>query len=151
MERNDHTAEERVWRRVRGEEVSDQPELGLPGLIAGEMSAAAAYEALAGRFTGADAQLLRQMAREERSHEAALRGMQFLISGARPAVKIGPQAQEPVERALRRCYAGEMKSLAAYEARSHDREYGQVFASLAAQEREHCRRVLELLGRHRQK
>lgn len=146
MERNYNAAEERVWRRVRGEETADQPDLGLPGLIAGEMTAGAAYQALAGRFTGREAETLRRMAQEEQSHEAALRGMHFLVAGEHPTVKIGPQAREPLETALRRCYAGEMKSVAAYESRSHDREYGHVFASLAAQEREHCRRVLELLG-----
>lgn len=148
MERDHNTAEERVWRRVRGEEPAQvQPDLGLPGLIAGEMQAGAGYQALAERFSGREAETLRRMAREEHSHEMALRGMHFLITGERPAVKIGPQTREPLETTLRRCYAGEMKSLAAYESRSHDREYGHVFASLAAQEREHCRLVLELLGR----
>jgi len=39
-----------------------------------------------------------------------------------------------------------MHTLAAYEQRSADREYGPVFARLAQQEREHCRMVLELIG-----
>ena len=143
----DRNSEERVWRRVRGEETAPaQPDLGLPGLIAGEMQAGAGYQALAGRFSGREAELLRQMAREERSHEAALRGMHFLVTGEHPAVKIGPQTREPLETALRRCYAGEMRSIAAYESRSHDREYSHVFASMAAQEREHSRQVLALLS-----
>jgi len=40
-----------------------------------------------------------------------------------------------------------MRCLAQYEARANDPEYGPVFARLAAQEREHCMAVLELIGR----
>ena len=39
-----------------------------------------------------------------------------------------------------------MRARAQYEGRSSDPEYGQVYARLAEQEKEHCRIILELIG-----
>ena len=55
--------------------------------------------------------------------------------------------QAPADRTLRRCYGREMRCLAQYESRANDPEYGPVFTRLAAQEREHCMAVLELIGK----
>ena len=149
MKNNQTMSEERVWRRVRGEESQSQPDLGLPGLIAGEMGAAAVYLALSKRSAGQDGEVLRKMAREEQAHEACLRGICRMMTGECPVVKVSAPVQEPLAVTLRRCYAGEMKSLAQYESRSYDREYGHVFARMAQQEREHCRLLLEIIGRQK--
>ena len=70
------------------------------------------------------------------------------VAGAVPTPTVTPPVpQESPDRCLRRCYGQEMRCLAQYEARSTDPEYGPVFSRLAAQEREHCRIILELLGR----
>lgn len=138
----------RVWQRVQGREpapaVSFAQELRM--LIAEEWNDAAAYLNLSRRFQGAQNALLRRMSQEEQSHAACLRGLYSLITGTRLAVQTSRPTQEPTEVILRRCYGREMRSLAEYEARSADSEYGPVFARLAAQEREHCKSVLELLG-----
>jgi rubrerythrin len=44
-----------------------------------------------------------------------------------------------------------MQSLAAYEARMDDPEYGRVFERLAQQERAHCQWLLTLIGSLRNK
>ena len=144
MENYDAAKATRVWQRVQ----ASQPEAeGLPALIAGEMEDAATYIQLARRLGGKEGQTLRQLASAEQSHTACLKGIYTLMTGEPINPRIPPLRQEPAERTLRRCYGKEMRCLAQYEARTSDPEYGPVFARLAAQEREHCMTVLELIGR----
>lgn len=137
-----------VWQRVRGEEsrepVSQEP---LQSLIMEEMSAAAAYLVLSRQTAGKDSVLLRRLFQESHSHGVCLKGICALMEGKRPQVRGMVPDKEPMEATLRRCYGREMRCLAAYEKRSADKEYGPVFARLAEQKREHCRLVLELIGR----
>ncbi len=121
------------------------PEALLP-LIAGEWTDAATYLALSRSLPGRQGEALRRLFQEEQAHAACLKGIYTLMTGRRPLVRAPGPRQEPVEITLRRCYGREMQSLAAYEARTGDREYGPVFARLAEQERQHCRTVLEIIG-----
>lgn len=142
----------RVWQRVQGETTRSPLEQGLLELIAQEWTDAAIYLQLSRRFQGKDSATLRRMYDEEQAHTACLKGIYTLITGSHPAVRAVPPSQENPEKLLRLCYGREMRCLAQYEARVSDPEYGQVFARLADQEREHCRLVLELLGNlHRKK
>ena len=93
-----------------------------------------------------DCGILRRLSEQEQAHTACLKGIYTLITGSHPTVRTIAPSQDPPEMILRRCYGQEMHSLAQYEARSGDPEYGQVFARLAEQEREHCRIILELIG-----
>lgn len=136
----------RIWDRVRQQSAVGLDVQKLPALINEERTDAATYLLLARQFQGKHNLLLRQMAEQEQTHAACLKGIYTLVSGKR-SPEYTPQPEEaPLETMLRRCYGREMRSLAAYEARSSDPEYGQVFSRLAAQERDHCRRLLELLG-----
>lgn len=147
MENFDAAKATRVWQRVQSPQVP-QPEVeGLPALIAGELEDSATYAQLGRRIGGKDGQILRKLAEAEHSHAACLKGIYTLMTAQPIAPKIPPLRQEPADRTLRRCYGREMRCLAQYEARSSDPEYGPVFARLAAQEREHCMAVLELIGR----
>ena len=150
MANYDSKMAERVWQRVRGEQAPSgevrTPEGDLLGLIQAEWMAASAYLALSRQMGAKEAAVLQRLFREEQTHGACLKGMYTLITGRKPVVQSPQPAKEPVEAALRRCYAGELRSIAAYDARSADPEYGHVFASMAKQEREHSRAVLELLG-----
>ena len=145
METIDQEKAARVWQRVKGEEESR--EKGLLALIAQEWTDAATYLQLSRRVTGKDSAVLRKMYEQEQSHTACLKGIYTLITGTHPTVRALPVSQSDIQSVLRRCYGREMQCLAQYEARSSDPEYGQVFARLAEQEREHCRLLLELLGR----
>ena len=143
----DKGAVARVWQRVKGE--SESREKGLLALIAQEWTDAATYLQLSRRLSGKDSAVLRRMYEQEQSHAACLKGIYTLITGEHPTVRTLPMEQSDTVSILRRCYGREMQCLAQYEARVHDPEYGQVFARLADQERDHCRLLLELLGRHR--
>ena len=78
---------------------------------------------------------------------ACLKGIYTLQGAGRPEVPAPqPMDKTSVTMLLRRCYGREMRCLAQYETRSADPEYGQVFARMAQQEREHCRQILEILG-----
>ena len=149
MEVYDAEKAAQVWQRVRGSNPSPTPEPntnGLLGLIAEEMTDATTYLHLSRMFQGKQSAILRKMFEEEQAHAACLKGIYTLATGTRPATRALPLSQENPEITLRRCYGREMRCLAEYESRSADSQYGQVFARLAAQEREHCRLILELIG-----
>lgn len=146
METYDPEKAARVWQRVHASAPAIPDGSSLLALIAGEWTDAATYLYLSHGRQGKEAAALRRLFEEDQSHAACLKGIYTLTTGKRPIVRTPPPVQEPLEIALRRCYGREMRSLAEYEARSSDPEYGPVFARLAAQEREHCRIVLELIG-----
>lgn len=150
MDSYDSAKANRVWQRVQGA----RPQFDgttLPDLITGEWQDAATYLQLSRRMPPKESQVLRRLFEEEQAHAACLKGIYTLTTGHRPTQKAAPPQQEPVEQILRKCYGREMRCLAEYESRSSDPEYGPVFSRLAAQEREHCRIVLELIGRLKQR
>jgi len=141
----------RVWQRVQNTAQPEQDAQWLLGLIGQKWIGATTYLALSRRMQGKNSTVLYRLFQEKQTHAACLRGIYKLITGTSPAVRSAPPAKEAVETVLRRCYGREMQSLAQYEAHSADPEYGQVFERLAVQEREHCRTILELLGRLQEK
>ncbi len=146
METYDKAKAARVWQRVQGESVAN-PTQGLPALIAEEWADAAIYLSLSRRVQGNASAILRKMSQEEQAHMACLKGIYTLHGAGRPEIPAPPPLDKaPVATVLRRCYGREMRCLAQYESRAADPEYGQVFARMAQQEREHCRQILELLG-----
>lgn len=147
METIDRQTAARVWERVTNR--TPGPQWGiedLHDLIAQEWASAATYLQLSRRVQGSHSATLRRMFQQEQAHAACLKGICNLITGKIPTVHAPKISQEPVETILRRCYGQQMRCLARYEARSSDPEYGQVFARLADQERQHCHQLLELLG-----
>ena len=146
METIDKAKAARVWQRVQGGAVAN-PTHGLQGMIAEEWADAAIYLSLSRRVQGNAASILRKIGQEEQSHMACLKGIYALQGTGKPDIPAPPPVDKaPVSVILRRCYGREMRCLAQYESRSNDPEYGQVYARMAQQEREHCRLVLELLG-----
>ena len=146
METYDKAKAARVWQRVQGE-TAVNPLQGLTGMIAEEWADAAIYLSLSRRVQGNAANILRKMGQEEQTHMACLKGIYTLQGTGRPEVPPPPPVDHaPVSTMLRRCYGREMRCLAQYESRADHPEYGQIFARMAQQEREHCRQILELLG-----
>ncbi len=146
MEVYDKAKAARVWQRVQGETAAN-PTQGLQGLIAEEWADAAVYLSLSRRVQGNQSAILKKMGQEEQAHMACLKGIYTLQGSGRPDIPSPPPLDKtPVSVMLRRCYGREMRCLAQYESRASDPEYGQVFARMAQQEREHCRQILELLG-----
>lgn len=146
MQTIDPQKAQRVWERVRGESPAP-PEAVLTEMIANAWTDAVVYMQLSRRFRGKDNAILRKMYDEQQAHTACLKGIYTLTTGRRPAVKAAPPPPGDPEQILRRAYGREMQSLARYEANAADPDYGQVFLRMAQQEREHCRMILELLGR----
>lgn len=146
METIDKAKAARVWQRVQGNVAAD-PTQGLGGMIAEEWADAALYLSLSKRVQGNAAAILRKIGQEEQSHMACLKGIYTLQGNGRPDVPSPPPVDRaPISTLLRRCYGREMRCLAQYESRANHPEYGQIFARMAQQEREHCRLLLELLG-----
>lgn len=151
METYDPQMAQRVWQRVYNQPQTQPDGEELLSLIAQEWTDATTYLHLSRRYQGKAGTILHRMFQDEQAHAACLKGIYTLMTGKHPTVRSVPPSQEPVPVILRRCYGREMHSLAQYEARAADPEYGQVFSRLAEQEREHCRRVLELLGNLKQR
>ena len=140
----------RVWQRVQGEKESREihhREDNLQELIMNEWIAAATYLQLARKMGQKEAAVLQSLAREEQNHLSCLKGIHTLITGEKCAVKAPKIQLSTPEITLRRCYGDKMRNLKEYEARTSDPEFGHVFARLAEQEREHCRVLLQLIGR----
>lgn len=147
MEPFDQEKAARVWQRVRQDPSPAPAETELLGLIAQERADAATYLQLSRRFQGKESAALRQMAQQEQAHSACLKGIYTLLTGAPPVLERPTPPPEDTASALRRCYGAEMRSLAAYEKRTNDPQYGPVFTRLAQQEQSHCHTLLELIGK----
>ena len=141
---------ERVWARVQHREESvpaEQPEMNLQSMIMNEWVTSATYLALARQVPPREMCILQRMAREDQCHGACLKGIYTMVTDQEPVIKAPPITGSSVIVTLRKCYAALLNTLREYENRSRDPEYGPVFQRLADQEREHCRLVLELIGR----
>lgn len=138
---------ERVWARVQGERPAEAPEMNLQAMIMNEWVASSTYLALARQVPPREMCILQRMAREEQGHGATLKGIYTMITDQEPVIKASPMTAGSVELLLRKCYAAEMQTAREYQHWAAEAEYGPVFARLAEQEREHCRMVLELMGR----
>ena len=138
MEKYDSRMAHRVWNRVWAE--PDTESCG--HLLMCEAQALADYTKLQRQFPE-----LKQPAEDIAHHIACLRGIKFLKEGLRPAPVTTKPREEPLDTALRRCYAGSLKAAGEYTALSEDPEYGCVYVQLAAAKRRHCRILLEIIGR----
>lgn len=145
MENIDPEKAARVWQRVHATATAE-PE-SLQTLIAEEWADAVIYLHLSRAFQGSEQAVLRRMFEEEQAHLACLKGIYAIHTRSVPNLTPPQPPKGTLENILRACYGREMRCLARYEKRAADSEYGPVFAKLAAVEQEHCRQVLELLGK----
>lgn len=136
----------RVWDRVKSAPVPAGDAQTILNLIAEEMQDAAAYQRLSQKLPPPLAAVAKQMARQEQSHVACLKGAYTLITGQKPILPPPAVSDDGPQIVLRRCYGREMRCLSQYEARQQDPQYGHIFRTLARQEQEHCHRILEILG-----
>lgn len=146
MKQYDPKTAARVWDRVQNAAVPTADAQAILNLIAEEMLDAASYLKLAKRLPPPQAAIARQLSQQEQSHVSCLKGVYTLITGSKAIVPAPPVSDDGPDIVLRRCYGREMRCLSQYEARMGDPQYGHIFRRLAAQEQEHCHRLLELLG-----
>lgn len=136
---------ERWWRN--GNETLDTlPKEELLRLIAEELTGAMVYLELSRQYTGREAAMLRRLYEEKHAHFTCLKGVYTLITGEHPVVRAAPKETGNLNNTLRWCYGQEMRCLVSYETHRENREYGPVFEKLAAQEQEHCKMLLEIIG-----
>ena len=135
-----------VWDRVKSTEPSAGDAPAILTLIEEELADAATYLRLAKKLPPPQAAIARQLSQQEQAHAVCLKGIYSLITGRKALVPQPVISDAPPEIVLRRCYGREMRSLAQYESRQNDPQYGNVFRALSRQEQEHCHRILELLG-----
>ena len=136
----------RVWDRVQSTAVPAADAQVILNLIGEEALDAATYITLSKRLPAPLAAAVRQLAQQEQSHVSCLKGAYTMITGEKPKFLPVKPADDPPDIVLRRCYGRKMRALAQYEARQADPQYGHVFRTLARQEQEHCRKILEILG-----
>jgi len=146
MKNYDPQAAARVWDRVQNAAVPTGDAPAILNLIEEELLDAAAYLRLSKKLPTPQATAAKQMAQQEQTHAACLKGIYTLITGRKAIVPPPVTADDPPDVVLRRCYGREMRCLAQYEARQNDPQYGHVFRSLARQEQDHCHHILEILG-----
>ena len=135
-----------IWKRVHGQPPTGPDLSELLLMITQEQTDAATYLHLSRHFRGKDSAALRQMAYQEQSHAACLKGIYTMLTGNRPPLRTPSIPREPLKQLLRRCYNRELQCVSLYQARIDDPEHGHSFARLAAQDQEHCHILLQLLG-----
>lgn len=136
-----------VWQRVQSQKETAPDFSDLLTLIAREQESATTYLHLSRQFSGKDSAALRKIAYQEQSHAACLRGLYAMLTGKRPALRIGPAPRKNREVLLRHCYGKTLQAFAQYQERASDPQSGHIFTRLAAQEQEHCHILLNILGK----
>ena len=144
MDKKDMELEQRVWKRIRGEEQPKQ--VSVQTLMAAEQDEAAMYLMLSRQMQGREKALLRKIFEEDRCHAAMLRGMNEMMTGKRIAARTVPPIPQTPETALRKSYARKLQAISEYESRCNDPEYGAAFGKMLREEKEHCALILEILG-----
>lgn len=142
MDPYDTAAVQRVWQRVRrsaAESPAGSDAAVLAELIQHELAARQGYERML-RHAGRHGPLLRQMAMQEREHARQLRGLFFLLFGARPRVEAPPvQGAMPFAQSLRMAHGEELESAARYrQAAERWPEHRDFFLDLSRQEQQHA-------------
>lgn len=144
MERLDPREQVKVWNRVRP--VQQPVTEGLQALAAGALAAAALYGALAKQMNGVQRELALLLREQQLSTARCLKGIHRMAGGAPMQIGGGAPTLQTAEAALRKNYGQSLKALQAFESRSADGEYGAVFEALAVRQREHLRKITELMG-----
>ena len=140
-----HTAA-KVWDRVQNTAVPAPDAQVILNQIAEELLDAALWQQLARRLPPPQASLARQLSTQDQAHAVCLKGIYTMITGRKPIVPTPKAGEDSPSVLLRRCYGRKMRALSHYESRQGDPQYGHVFLGLARQEKEHCHRILEILG-----
>ena len=139
----------KIWQRVQSDQPVPEPARETKSLsewIAWELAFADLYRRMAGRLSGRAANQLRQLARQEQHHAQLLRGICVMTEGTVPKIHPVPVRKAPISVLLRQCYGEKLRVMAAYEKRTSDRQFGEIFLSMLRQEQEQCRFLLRLMG-----
>ena len=145
MDKQEWTAEQQVWQRVRASR-REEPKNDLRQLQREAMELAAIYRALASRMIGEHREQMTNLYRGERANAAALAGIGYLSRQGGENLKLWQPAMEDPKKLLERCYHRTRRCMTEYLARSAEGECGVIFDRLAKREAEHCLVIAQLLG-----
>ena len=145
MDKQDWTAEQQVWQRVRANREA-APRDDLRQLRREAMELAAIYRNLASRLSGSQQELVKRLHGGEQANGAALAGIGIMSRQNAEQLKLWQPEKEDVKKQLERCYHRTRRCMTEYLARSAEGEFGVVFDRLARREGEHCELLARLLG-----
>ena len=145
MDKQDWTAEQQVWQRVRSCR-EEEPKNDLRQLQREAMELAGVYRNLSSQLTGKLQEQAKRLHTGEKANAAALAGIGFLSRQGGENLKLWQPGKEDLRKTLERCYHRTRRCITEYMARSADGEFGVVFEGLAKREAEHCAVIAELLG-----
>ena len=144
MEIHDPREQIKVWNRVRP--IQQPVTEGLQALAAAALASAAVYGSLAQQIQGTQREMAKQLREQQLMTVRCLKGVHRMAGGTPMQLGSSIPVIQTAEAALRKNYGQSLKALRAFESRSADEEYGAVFEALAMREREHLRRITELMG-----
>lgn len=144
MEIPDSREQVKVWQRVRPAQVPVTEDL--QPLAATALNAALGYGELARQLTGIQKELALQLREQMLVTVRCLKGIHRMAGGRPMQLGGSTPVLQTAEALLRKNYGQGLKALHAFESRSADGEYGAVFEALAVRQREHLRKLAELMG-----
>ncbi len=144
METPDSREQVKIWQRARPLQppVTD----GLQAIASAALTAAAVYGSLSQRMQDPHRKILVALRDQQIAAARCLKGIYRLATGTSMQIVGSAPANQTVDAALRTNYGRSLKALRGYESRCTDQEYGAVFEALAVREREHVRKLAELMG-----
>lgn len=146
METFDPRKTQQIWQRVYDTGAHAPDLCALIPLISQEEADGACCTRLSKRLGGRGNTLLK-LAMQYRNNASVLRGICSILSEGSPEVAFPPPREESPLIALKKCYVNSLGRIRQYETLSENRDYGQVFHALAANTREQCVTLLELIGK----
>ena len=145
MDKQNQTAEQQVWQRVRANR-EEMPGRDLLQLQREAMELAAIYRNLSTRMTGRQQELVKRLWAGARANGEALAGIRMLSGQNAEQLKLWQPGKEETKKLLQQCYHRTRRCMTEYLARSVDGEVGVVFDGMARREGEHCLLIAQLLG-----
>ena len=145
MEQPDLQLEQRVWQRIHGTPDAD-PVPTLMALAAGVAADGNTFLKLSKQWGGEGGVLL-QLSRQEQAQVGCLKGICAMLREEPISISPLPQPVGSTAAMLRRCYANHLQRISQYRRLAQSEDYGPVFEKLLAEEQNHCRQIMELLGK----
>ena len=145
MDKQDWTAEQQVWQRVRASREA-APHNDLRQLQREAAELAAIYRNLVSQLSGTRQEQAKQLYLGEKANTAALAGIGILSRQPGETLKLWNPGREEPQKILEKCYHRTRRCLTEYMARSADGEFGAVYQKMAERAENHCALIAQLLG-----
>lgn len=146
MEHYDNQLAARVWQRVQGSNIADDPTADILVAVQEELTDLSRYHQLSGALGSTFKADLRQLTKITQQCVSTLRGIHFLLTETAPEAKPFPVPKELPASTLRRCYGTTLHRISRYGHWCSHPEYGPGFLKLAELSRQRCLLLLQLLG-----